>query len=145
MTDNLAADIQLAALECVGAPYVHMGRSRETGLDCAGLVIWVRERVGLGRFQSITYGRRPNSDQFKLEIIRAGAESVPLKQVAPGDILRFKVKLGPPVHTGVLVHHGGILKVVHAFEPSGKVTLDPMDARMWGLVSDVWRFRRPEQ
>jgi murein DD-endopeptidase len=100
--DGPGARIAATALAQLGRPYRY-GGSTPTGFDCSGLVQYTHEAAGL---------RVPRTTDEQHE----AARSVKLRQLAPGDVLFFRIdrKIS---HVGVYTGDG---RFVHAPD-SGKV------------------------
>jgi cell wall-associated NlpC family hydrolase len=83
----------------VGTPY-HFGGADTGGFDCSGLALYVHERVGL-------------------EIPRTAAEQlhaarpVPLAQLAPGDLVFFRIRSKHVNHVGIYTGDGHFIHAPH--------------------------------
>lgn len=104
MMDPRREKIVETARALVGGPWRHQGRSPETGLDCAGLVIWVGWELGLvpHDFDFRGYRREPDG--------RTLAQALALHAVQkqwpnwePGDIVLLRdISTRWPCHMGIL-------------------------------------------
>lgn len=134
-----ANEIVLAAHTFIDVPYRHQGRSKN-GIDCAGLVICTAKLVGISSFDTSSYSRRPNADEFTKQMIKAGCTQLPVSELAHGDILRIRTS-GWPVHLGIYeIDERGDQWYIHAYLPYRKVARDPLTPEVWREVSSVWRF-----
>lgn len=93
------------AAALVGAPY-HFGGADAGGFDCSGLALYVHEQVGL----SI-----PRTAAAQLHAARV----VPLAQLAPGDLVFFRIHSKHVNHVGVYTGDG---RFVHAPRAGRAVT-----------------------
>ncbi len=116
-----ARDIVEAARTYVGTRYRHQGRSRETAVDCVGLLVCVAHDIGLSDFDTDTYSKRPDARQFRANMLASGCTPVRKDRVESGDILRvFTMKW--PVHLAILdVDELGLRWMIHAYAPARKV------------------------
>ena len=65
-SQNLAASkITELARECLGTPYIHQGRHKGAGLDCAGLVAYVLDGLNLPYNDMKGYPRTPYDGMLK--------------------------------------------------------------------------------
>jgi cell wall-associated NlpC family hydrolase len=81
----------------VGTPY-HFGGADAAGFDCSGLARYVQERVGL----SIPRTAREQ---------QAAARAVPLAELAPGDLVFFRIHSRHVNHVGIYAGGG---RFIHA-------------------------------
>jgi cell wall-associated NlpC family hydrolase len=91
------AAIAAQAAALVGTPY-HFGGADVSGFDCSGLALYVHERVGIAIPRSA------------LEQQRA-ARPVPLAQLAPGDLVFFRIHARHVDHVGIYAGDG---RFIHA-------------------------------
>lgn len=121
MTPVQTRAVVAEALAWVGTPYVHMGRLRGVGVDCAQLLIAVYAAAGVvAEFDVGTYTQDwylHRSEELYLGWIQRHAEQV--AEAEPGDIAVFSF--------GRTASHGGIVTapgyMVHAYRPHGAVDL----------------------
>ena len=60
-----ASKIVELARECLGTPYIHQGRHKGVGLDCAGLVAYVLDSLNLPYNDMKGYPRTPYKGMLK--------------------------------------------------------------------------------
>ena len=89
------------ALQFVGNPYVHGGRSLVTGTDCSGFTFLVYQNFG------ISLGSYTPAGQM------AGGRAVPLDQIQPGDLLFYPNDRTYP-NVGHVAMYIGNGQIVHA-------------------------------
>lgn len=128
-------DVVAEARRWLGAPFRHQGRSRETGVDCLGLVLSVGRALGFDLADAPAYTRQPDA-----AALRAGLErhllAVAPEAVRPGDILLMSIRRSPQ-HLGLLTEAGGI---IHVHAAAGKVVEHDLGSRWGGLVVAAYRF-----
>ncbi|HKD54599.1 MAG TPA: C40 family peptidase [Steroidobacteraceae bacterium] len=88
------------AAALVGSPY-HFGGADAGGFDCSGLALYVHEQVGLA------------IPRTAAEQLRA-ARPVPLAQLAPGDLVFFRIRSKHVNHVGVYTGDGHFVHAPHA-------------------------------
>lgn len=108
-------DIYLAARELVGTPYLHQGRKKDLGIDCAGVPIWTLQRLGLGDFDVSNYPRNPNGTMIKE--IESCCQKIELQ---PGALLVFKVS-AQPQHCGIVSNYMNSFGLIHAWDICNQV------------------------
>ena len=90
-----------AASTMLGLPFVHQGRSGETGVDCVGLLVVMGEKIKYPQiFDVAEYRRIPSSTVIK-ETLMKNMDEIPLEDAKPGDV--FLMKQG-----GLLARHAAI-------------------------------------
>lgn len=89
--------IAAAAAALVGTRY-HFGGADAAGFDCSGLALYVHERAGLA------IPRTAAAQQH-------AAREVPLTQIAPGDLVFFKIRSRSVNHVGI---YAGAGRFIHA-------------------------------
>jgi cell wall-associated NlpC family hydrolase len=127
-----------AARSRVGTPYRHQGRGPHH-YDCVGLLIDVAHELGLTSFDTASYGRRPNVEEFTRFMRESGCTRLAMEELAHGDILRMAYDKWP-VHTGIFVRTDRGFSVIHAFLPYRKVVEEDLTEQVWARVNAVWRF-----
>jgi murein DD-endopeptidase len=91
------AVIAQAAQSLIGTPY-HFGGADAAGFDCSGLALYVHERVGVAIPRTAAEQQR-------------AAYPVPLGQLAPGDLVFFRIRSRGINHVGVYAGGG---RFIHA-------------------------------
>jgi cell wall-associated NlpC family hydrolase len=92
--------IAAAAAALVGTPY-HFGGADAAGFDCSGLALYVHERAGLSIPRTAAAQQR-------------SARAVPLTQIAPGDLVFFKIRSRAVNHVGIYAGAGRFIHAPHA-------------------------------
>jgi NlpC/P60 family putative phage cell wall peptidase len=136
----------VAARAWIGTPYVHGASTWGSGADCLGLLRGVWRNL---------YGSEPEvpgpytpdwseatREERLWEAARRHLDELLLSQVAPGDVLLFRMRRSSPAkHLGILAQSpGGQSTVVHAY--SGVGVIESPLAEPWRrrLVA-AFRFR----
>ena len=137
--DLIAAQARL----WIGTPWHHQASLRGVGCDCIGLVAGVAGAVGLPeaeqwrqdmRFQG--YGRLPEP----AKLLRACALYLDRVNIArKGDVLLMAF-FDQPMHFGILSSEVP-RRMVHAYEPRGRVIEQIIDAKWHARQVAVFRLR----
>jgi cell wall-associated NlpC family hydrolase len=131
--------IVATARECIGTPYVHQGRVKGVGIDCAGLIIVVARELGLVApdFDIDGYGRRSEGVEM-LELFREFCgEGFHAGQFA-GDILMFQK--GDWRHCGILAVRDCRLTVIHTHGAARACVEHEIDDYWRSLYLTTFRF-----
>ena len=124
------AQIAAIARSLVGAPY-HFGGADQGGFDCSGLALYVHERVGL------TIPRTAAAQQ-------RAALAVPLAQLAPGDLVFFRIHSRSVDHVGIYSGEG---RFIHA--PRAGLAVASADlsrgfyAQHFAAAGRFWQMQAP--
>lgn len=122
-----------AARSLVNLPYVHQGRSANTGADCVGFLKLVAEKLGYPYeiSDSVTYKRKPSYKDL-LTHLRANMTEIELSEVGVGDVILMRaLGGGEPVHVAICSSmetdylNGKEPMLVHAIEKDKKVIEQP--------------------
>jgi cell wall-associated NlpC family hydrolase len=116
-TPDPGSEITLRALAELGVRYRFGGNTPETGFDCSGLVRWVY------RDQNAIALPRASHDMARLP-----APSVDPGELAPGDLVFFRIRGNRVSHVGIYIGDG---RFVHAPSRGGMVRVDRLDDRYW--------------
>lgn len=114
-----ASDRVLRALDLLGTPYRKSGTSPETGFDCSGFVGHV--------FRVADDIELPRTAQ---DIYRAYETDVPIAELAPGDLLFFRIgRAGRAIdHVAIAV---GDNRFIHAPASGGLVRIESLAVPYW--------------
>lgn len=123
--------IIIAARSALGIPFRHQGRS-DAGLDCAGLLIYVADCLGVECIDVSGYSRRPFGGQLE-EALETHVERGILRRISPdkmqsGDFLMMRFGRDPQ-HLAILAGDN----IIHSYLQVGKVCEHRLD--------DEWRAR----
>lgn len=129
------ADIIVAARSALGVPFRHQGRTL-AGLDCAGLVAYTCDQLGIDYEDREGYARRPSNG-----LIEAALDAQPfLERVTghpqPGDVLLMRFT-GEPQHLAIYAGPN----IIHSYETVGKVCEHILDQRWARRIVRIYRFK----
>jgi len=90
------ADVVAKAREYIDTPFVHQGRVKGVGIDCAGLIICVARDLGIiaPDFNVTSYARQPAGARLIHECTRHMTR-VSRRDIAPGDVIAMIVDQDP--------------------------------------------------
>lgn len=118
------AKIANIAKQFLGTPYVYGGRS-SSGFDCSGLVQYSYRKAGIEV-------PRTAASQFET------AQSVPVSEMMPGDVIFFRLGLWKVSHVGIYVGKG---KFIHSPRQGKKVSYASLYNPYWrDHVEKIGRF-----
>ena len=123
-----------AARGWIGTPYLHQASVRGAGCDCLGLLrgVW-REVFGAEPEAVPPYTMdwaEPQGTEVLLGAARRHLVEKPVADVAPGDVLVFRMRAGAVAkHVGLMSGQAGF---IHAFSGHGVVE---------SALTDAWRRR----
>lgn len=141
------AAVLVAARAWIGTPFVHQGRIRGRGMDCAGLPLMVACELGI----TGKNGEKPTANMFgnypPQPVARAAAVAKwcqsllvekPIAQRLPGDVLALRLPL-EPCHCAIVaeldISRMKIPSMIHAYAGAGKVVEHILDNRWsWRIV-----------
>jgi len=107
---SVGSEIAIRAISLLGAPYKY-GGSGPKAFDCSGLVQFVYDEVGIEV-------PRTTAEQFR------EAEPVKLDELAPGDLLFFKIHGKRVSHVGIYTGSG---RFIHAPQTGRSIELRSLD------------------
>lgn len=83
------ARLVAAARSCVGTPFLHQGRVRGIGLDCAGLVLYAAADAGLPYrdYPGLNYPRWPTMGDRLRRFVAEQTVEVPVERARDGTVL----------------------------------------------------------
>lgn len=129
-------DVIQQARSVLGTRFRHQGRTPAQGFDCIGLVVWTLTQLGLLQVDRTDYSRRPRPEEMTAAL-QGHLIAVPLDQVQPGDVLRFKSGLdGEPVHVGFATDRG----VLHATATQRAVVEHRLDTLWTAQLVEAYRI-----
>lgn len=119
--DHIVAE----ARSWIDVPWRHQGRSREHGVDCAGLIIKVAHGLDLSAYDITNYQRNARDGAFVCHFQENMVEK-PLTEMKVGDVILFRDHVFS-CHSGIVTMKKGILHFVHAYARYRKVVEGPFD------------------
>jgi hypothetical protein len=131
-------DVRSAALSWLGVPFAHQGRSRELGVDCAGLILRVAQELGLLPAGLDVNGYRRYPDGTMRGYCDTMLEAESALHRAHLALIRFAIE---PQHLALLVPRGDGWSLVHALERSGRVVQHRLDATWRSRIVQLYRYK----
>jgi cell wall-associated NlpC family hydrolase len=135
------AEIISEARSWVGVPWRHQGRTRENGIDCAGLPVLVGAKFHLFCYEDVNYPRRPDGtfvDHFRKYLI-----SKPVTKMQEGDVLIF-AEGRHPCHCGIHTIFRGQPSVIHAHVGARKVVEQSLETTRSIVGRPIFCFEFPD-
>ena len=129
-----------AAVELLDLPFKHQGRSN-LGVDCAGVLVHVFERLGLPYHDELGYPRNPYDGQLeKILDSQPSLRRIKKEEAGACDVLVMRISKAPQhiaIHAG---HVDGHPYVIHGSELHGKVAYHRLDELWGGRVMRAYRI-----
>lgn len=119
----------------VGVPYRHQGRSKDTGVDCLGLLTLIGGKCGFTTYDTKDYDANPNPETMRLELKRHLLE-IPSSDIRPADILHLNYFKGA-THLALV---GFDNTMIHAYNVSGKVVHHTIDKKWVKRIRAAYRI-----
>jgi cell wall-associated NlpC family hydrolase len=132
------------ARETVGTPYKHQGRVSGLAFDCAGVPVYVGEKLGLKLADVSGYGNMPNAAQMRNKLDECMTR-VPLAQMQPGDVVWIRFE-GDPQHLAILgdYPHSGF-SLIHGSNAGRARVIEHRCDEIWRRrIVAAWRFPEVE-
>jgi NlpC/P60 family putative phage cell wall peptidase len=130
----------------VGTPYLHQAALKSVGCDCIGLVrgVW-RALIGEEPETMPAYSpdwAEADGVETLLEAGKRHFQTVPLRELMPGDVLIFRWRPHLPAkHCGILV---STTTMVHAYQSAGMVCESPVAHWVAQKLVAAFAFPEPE-
>lgn len=121
----------------IGTRFLHQGRMRGGGVDCAGLLMCVAYDLRLRDVQISGYGRQPNEDEFRAAL-REHLVPIGYTDILPGDVLTFAVPIEQHI---AIVSRINPIWIIHAYEKVGRVVDQELDATWLRRLRGCYRLR----
>jgi len=135
---TLNSDLVLGfAREYIGSPYRKYGRSKETGIDCVGLIVAVGEELGI--VCDLPRYRRFNPIDRTRSYIEEFAG--PVAPLTLGSIAWYGRRPGIPTHFGFLSSLYGNPAIIHADPEIGRVVEHSIPKEQLILIDSYWWFK----
>lgn len=133
------AQVRAVALSWLGVPFRHQGRSREHGVDCAGLAICVARDLGLVEPDWDVTGYRRMPDGTMRAHCDARLDPTESLAAAHLALIRFAIE---PQHLAVVVPRPPDgWSLVHALERSGRVVQHRLNSLWRSRIVQLYRYR----
>lgn len=138
---GIKEQIVIYARETLGTPYGHQQRINGLALDCAGVPVYVANKMKMQVEDLTSYGRLPVPSEMKHKLDKH-LNRVSKEEMQIGDVVWIKFELEPQ-HFGILGDYlyGGF-SLIHAYNGSGlnKVVEHRLDDVWSSRIVGVWRF-----
>jgi len=108
MNGKLTQRLRQALKKYERVPFVHNGRSLETGLDCLGFVVLFYREFGIylpdndGRFIEEDW-YKTDPERYIRAINRLPGKKVSIRELQPLDLVYFSISRNIITHTGVMI------------------------------------------
>lgn len=134
-------EIVNCALEACETKFKHQGRVVGLGLDCAGLYVFVCQRLGIPHRDAQGYPRTPFDGELERQMdAQPSLQRIAISEAQKGDVLLMRMTKQPQhiaIHAG---EYRGHSYVIHASEQHGKVCVHRLDSTWFGRVVRAYRF-----
>lgn len=133
---------QLTALAntWLDTPFLHQGRIKNIGVDCAGYLYLLALEAGIdtkGYKDNPVYGKDPDNTMEKILSNHLKRINKSIRDILPGNILFFRFsKLGQ--HVGIVAENTDYF--YHAYEPVGCVTLTRLDKKWQTRIKGIYDY-----
>lgn len=127
------------ALEYLGTKFVHQGRLKGVGVDCAGLVVGVAKELNLFKEEVIDlkgYSRVPDGNTLYQTLINGTSKEKNINDLKYGDIILFRFT-NFPQHVGIYMPNN---KLIHSYESIGKVVIHDLDNKWKNRIVSVFEY-----
>ena len=115
-----------AAMEYLGVPFRHRGRTRN-GLDCIGLIILAARAMSVPVFDQKVYGREPWRDGLRAHLQAHLGDPVD-RPIQVDDVLLMRLRPEQePSHVAIVAPHPYGLGMVHTYGEIGRVVYHRID------------------
>lgn len=132
------ARIVEAARKYLDTPFMHQGRARGMGVDCAGILTCVAYDLRIRDVRVTDYGRMPDAERAKA-LIEQHMDPVAFQDLAPGDVLSFVI-VHDVQHYGLVTQLNPV-RFLHAYEVVGKVIEQALGGPWLRRLRRCYRFR----
>ncbi|SFB02635.1 hypothetical protein SAMN04515620_11336 [Collimonas sp. OK607] len=134
-------EIVAIARETLGTPYQHQQRINGLALDCAGVPVFVAQRLGISIEDVVNYGRLPVPAEMRAALDK-NLVRVAKAAMQPGDVAWIRFEHAPQHFAIVGDYPYGGFSLIHAYNGSGLncVVEHRLDASWMARIVGVWRF-----
>jgi len=137
---NKIEDIIKYARTWIGTPYVHQGRQRKVGCDCAGFLVGIGHKFGYNPVDMHGYSPIPGTGKLK-KLVASQMKEIPIDEIKPGDIVLIDFcKRGDPHHIGFITNYKGGLGLIHSYQMVGKVVEHDLNNKWKDRIKLAFRF-----
>lgn len=130
-------DIIAAARALIGTPYHHQARLPGVGMDCAGPVMWVGQKLGLLPADlPQNYGRHPTGELEQL----LDRHLMRISTAIPGCVIGIKW-FAATHHVGIVGGYLGALTMIHSLPSMHGVREHGLRGKWCDQVTGLWAYR----
>lgn len=123
----------------INTPFLHQGRIKGVGVDCAGLIICVNRDVFNSSTDYTNYSPNPNPDVL-LSVLSAHTEKIHASDVQDGDIVLFRFAKHPQ-HFAFIYFNNNLPYIIHAYSTYGKVVEHRLDEKWQRRIVGFYRLK----
>lgn len=132
----IAERIIEAARECMGTPFLHQGRRIHQGMDCAGLLVHVFQRLDLPYHDNHGYPALPSNNQIcRILDAEPSLRRQFNRDLFPGAVLLMRIKKEPQ---HIAIYTGGT--IVHSYSGVGRVVEHDLDVAWRRRIMRIYRI-----
>lgn len=126
----------------IGLPFVHQGRSKETGVDCVGLLVCILQELEYPYLTDAeAYRRIPSATLIRAKLLE-NFDEIAIADAREGDVFHMRLGGIKPRHTSILCFddaYGDEPCIIHATKDG--VHLDPKNRFPDHWYVTAFRFR----
>jgi hypothetical protein len=131
-----------AVLACartyLGTRWLHQGRVKGVGVDCAGLIICVAGELGLARVTFDNYSQYPDGATLQ-SVCSLHMDQIDLGAAQPGDVMVFTFDRDPQ-HLGFRSEIDGRPGLIHCYASAKRVVEHDLDELWRTRARSAWRI-----
>lgn len=137
---NFERDIVTAARKYIGVRWHHQGRTRNVGLDCAGIFVVSAADIGITVEDFLQYNRDLDSNRLE-SMLQKYLYRIPPEEAVHGNLLGFSNADRSKIKHLAFKTDRGILHAKYRRDGTGKVVEEPMSATLKKRLHSAWRRR----
>ena len=123
----------------LGTPFKHLGRDKDDGIDCIGLLVLTARHLSLSDADLGWYDMNPDGHTLVEELDKA-LVTIDLQDAVPGDVCVFRIQRSPQ-HVGILTpyRYGG-MAMIHTWYSTAGVVEHRIDERWHKRIRKAYAF-----
>lgn len=128
------------AKEYINTPYLHQGRLKNKGIDCAGLIVEVAKEAGIYSEGDYTnYSRIPDGETLA-KTLNTYCDKINFNEIKDGDIILFKFVKNPQ-HLAIYYKYNDMDYIIHSYSVAGKVIMQRLDSKWKNRIAAVYKYK----
>lgn len=138
-------DVLRACEQMLGLPFVHQGRSLQSGVDCVGLLVVMGRLIGYPDIVDVEgYRRIPKSSVIRATLAE-NLDEIPLADARPADV--FLMRQGGLLPRHAAIYYSDALDIANGIEPmilhavKSGVVLEPKSSYVPSWYVSAFRLR----